>query len=293
MSFVSKGLATKWIGWVAALLSTTSTMVSVNGVPGRSFMHAKGLRQGDPVSPLLFVIAMDALTRIINKAAAEGVSSSFPGITAMQRLSIYADDVALFIRPSTRDLQFVRQALHIFGAASGLRVNYAKSSAIIIRGDELDQRRVAEMLHCQVGEFPCKYLGLQLAIRQLTRAEWQQMIDHAKCFVPACQRGLIKRPGRLVLVKSVIAAKPIHHFMVTEAPAWVFEELDSCMRAFFWKGKEKVSGRHCLVAWKTICRPACLVGWESRTCSCRRWLCECAGSGCAGLNRTGRGRASP
>lgn len=66
------------------------------------------------------------------------------------------------------------------------------------------------------------------------------MLDHAKKSAPAWQRGLIHRPGRLVLVKSVIAAKPIHHFMVTHAPVWVFEEIEQWMRSFFWAGKEKI-----------------------------------------------------
>ncbi|KAE8799243.1 trafficking protein particle complex subunit 5 [Hordeum vulgare] len=55
-------------------------------------------------------------------------------------------------------MRFVRNALHIFGEASGLKVNYTKSSAILIRGNEQDQQRVADVLQCQAGEFPCKYL---------------------------------------------------------------------------------------------------------------------------------------
>ena len=101
------------------LLRTASTKVVVNGIPGKSIGHACGLRQGDLVSPLLFVIAMDVLTKIFSKGAAEGVLSSFRGITAMQRVSIYADDVVLFIRPTASDLRFVKEALHIFGNASG------------------------------------------------------------------------------------------------------------------------------------------------------------------------------
>lgn len=84
---------------------------------------------------------MDALTSILIKAAEENVVSSFQGIKTMQRLSIYADDVALFIRPSETDLSFVRCALHAFGEASGLRVNYGKSSAILIRGSNEDKDR--------------------------------------------------------------------------------------------------------------------------------------------------------
>ena len=111
-----------------------------------------------------------------------------------------------------------------------------------------------------MGAFPCKYLGMQLAIRTLSRAEWQPMLDQAKSFAPAWQRGLIHRPGRLVLVKSVISAKPIHHFMVTEAPVWVLEEIEQWMRGFFWAGKEKAHGGQCLIAWDAVCKPTYLGG---------------------------------
>jgi hypothetical protein len=66
---------------------------------------------------------------------------------------------------------------------------------------------------------------------------------------------MIQKSGRLVLVKSVISARPIHQLMVAEAPAWVPEELARWMRAFFWAGKKEINGGQCLVAWDTICKP--------------------------------------
>lgn len=111
------------------------------------------------------------------------------------------------------------------------------------------------ILHCRFGEFPCKYLGIQLAINQLSRADWQPMLDQVRNFLPSWQRGLIQRQGRLVLIKSVIAARPVHQLLILEAPAWVFKEMEKWMRAFFWAGKDKVNGGQCLVAWSTICRP--------------------------------------
>ena len=142
----------KWCTWISILLRTASTRVIVNGVPRRSFTHAKVLRQGDPVSPLLLVIAMDVLSRIMIKAESFGVSRSFTGIAAHQSVSIYADDVALFIKPRVLDLTFVRSVLHTFGAASGLRVNYQKSLAIMIHGNNTERDRVKSILHCR--EFP-------------------------------------------------------------------------------------------------------------------------------------------
>ena len=115
------------------------------------------------------------------------------------------------------------------------------------------------------------------------------MLDHAKYFVPAWQRGLIQSPGRLILVQSVVAARPVHHLMVTEAPEWVLEDMNKWMRAFFWAGKDKVSGGNCMVAWNAVCKPPCFGGlgiknlklqglalrvrweWLKRTDSARPW----------------------
>lgn len=135
--------------------------------------------------PLLFVVAMEVLTALVQKAMDMGVLSQFPGITAMQRVSIYADDVTLFIKPMNLDLEFIKIALQAFGEASGLRVNYSKSSAIVIRGNLEDRQRVAALLQCDITEFPCRYLGLELAIKNLTHAEWQPMLDKVWHFVPA------------------------------------------------------------------------------------------------------------
>jgi hypothetical protein len=71
----------------------------------------------------------------------------------------------------------------------------------------------------------------------------------------AWQRGLIDRAGRLILIKAVIMARPIHQLLIAEAPVWLLEEIVKWARAFFWAGKQEVSGGQCLVAWDSVCRP--------------------------------------
>ena len=154
----------------------------------------------------------------------------------------------------------VRAILKVFGEASGLKVNFRKSTAVLIRGSEEDTVRVAGMLQCDIFEFPCRYLGLQLAIKSLTHAEWQPMLDKVRHFMPAWQRGLIQRPGRLILVQSVVAARPVHHLMITEAPEWVLEDMNKWMRSFLLAGKDKCNGGQCLVAWDKICLPKAFGG---------------------------------
>ncbi|KAM0899969.1 hypothetical protein ACQ4PT_020948 [Festuca glaucescens] len=192
-------------------------------------------------------------------ATEKGLLSPIGRCTQVQRLSIFADDIVIFVKPLVCDLVMVRELLKIFGEASGLQVNYRKTAATLIRGGELERDKVSTILQCQLTEFPIRYLGLQLALNPLTRAQWQPMIDASTRIAPAWQHGLIAKPGRLVLVQAVMSAMPIHHLLITEAPVWVFEELEKILRGLFWASKERANGGQCLVAWEKI--------WQNRRSS--------------------------
>ena len=209
---------------------------------------------------MLFVIAMDVLTAIISKAHEARVLSTINGCSPMQRLSLYADDVVLFIRPTWPDLMCVKEILAIFGVASGLKVNYSKSAAILIRAENEDEELVKSALPWRIDTFPCKYLGLQLSIRQLKRLEWQPIVDMALHILPGWQRGLVTRPGRRILVNQVMRAHATHHLMIAEAPKWALERVDKGCWAFFWAGTEAVNGGKCVVSWARVCRPKHLGG---------------------------------
>ena len=258
----AKGFSDRWLCSIATLLSTASSRIVVNGSTGNKFRHACGLRQGESLSPLLFVIAMDVLTAIIVKAHHSQLLGKFNGCGPLQRLSLYADDVVLFIKPTLADLSFVVEALRIFGEASGLKVNFAKSSAILIRSNEDNEILVRSMVPWQIANFPCKYLGLQLSIKHLTRSDWQPIVDMALKILLGWQRGLVTRPGRLILVNQVMRARPTHHLLVAEAPKWALDKVDSGCRAFFgptpiifmeesarWHGRGSV-GRNIWVGWE-------------------------------------------
>ena len=103
--------------------------------------------------PELFDVGMEALTVTLKCAAEEGLLSPIGGCSPLQRLSIYADDVVLFTKPHVLDLLTVRELLQMFGEASGLRVNYRKSSATLIRGQPGDEARVLEIMQCPLVNF--------------------------------------------------------------------------------------------------------------------------------------------
>jgi hypothetical protein len=284
------GFGPLFLKWISLLLNTANTKVTVNGVPGASFRHASGLRQGDPTSPMLFVAAMQVLTALMEKAVEQGLVSNLAGISALQRISIYADDVVLFLKPITHEINVIKQILATFGEASGLQVNYAKTSATVIRGTAEDETRIGEQLGCACVPFPIRYLGLQLALRPLTRAGWQPLLDSAVKLVPSWQRGFIQRAGRLVLIKTVMTARPIHHIMVDGPPAWVVEEINKHLRSFFWVGNKEATGGNCLVAWDSVCKPLCYGGLGVKNLRLQSLASESVGSGYNARTPVDRGR---
>ena len=108
------------------LLSTASTKVLLNGHPGRRIIHARGLRQGDPISPMLFVIVMEALNSLIREADRRAALTPLPGQAIAHRASLYADDLVILIAPVLGDLSCVHQILQLFTGASGLVTNIDK-----------------------------------------------------------------------------------------------------------------------------------------------------------------------
>jgi hypothetical protein len=151
------------------LLHTASTPVILNGEPGEFIYHQRGLWQGDPLSPMLFILVMDVLNSLFTKSESEGLLR--PLHSTGQHLSLYADDVALFIRPEADDLQLTKDLLQIFGEASGLQTNLQKSCVIPIQCDDNIVEVVNQSLQCTPSSFPTTYLGLPISDKKLRRSD--------------------------------------------------------------------------------------------------------------------------
>lgn len=241
------------------ILSTSSTKILLNGRPGRRICHARGLRQGDPLSPMLFVLVMEVLNHLLRWLEQRGSLSPIRGLTG-PRVSLYADDLALFVAPAESDLLAVRAALSIFGLASGLFSNLDKSVATPIHCTTDDMARVLEILTCKVQEFPCKYLGIPLSVFKLKRSEEQPLIDRVTAKIPGWKGNLLNVAGRSALVKATLSAIPIHTSIALCLSPWAVEYIDKLRRGFLWTGSTTAAGGKCRVAWPLVCRPTDLGG---------------------------------
>jgi hypothetical protein len=144
------GFGQVWRDIISWLFSSASTQVLLNGIPGDIICHRRGLQQGDPLSPILFILAMDVLGYLISKAENEGVLKPLAPRTLKHRVSFHVDDVVLFLQPVAEDINLVLDILQLSREASGLCNNVQKSSVYPIRCDEAEKAVVQQLLPCDL-----------------------------------------------------------------------------------------------------------------------------------------------
>ena len=160
------GFGEKWIKWIKWCISTASFSVLVNGTPTGFFQSSRGLRQDDPLSPYLFVMAMEVFSASIKRAVEGDFLSgcrvkgrSEEGILISHLL--FANDTLVFCKPLQDQLTYLSWLLMWFEAASGLRINLEKSELIPVgRVENMDD--LAWEFGYSLGSLPTTYLGMPL-----------------------------------------------------------------------------------------------------------------------------------
>lgn len=174
-----RGFPSIFRDWITALLRTSSSRVLLNGVAGPPILHGQGFQQGDPLSPLLFVIAIDPLQQLLNLATSHGLLHKVRGHGSTVRTSLYTDNAAVFVKPIKDDVANLATILKGFEEVIGLCTNFQKSSVVPIRCRNLDLDNILHGLPAKRATFPLKYLGLPLSVRQLGRVDFQYLVDQS------------------------------------------------------------------------------------------------------------------
>jgi hypothetical protein len=173
--------------------------VLVNGSPHGFFSSSRGLRQGDPLSPLLFVFAMEALSRMISAAVNGGLLEGFRvGNTAFSHL-LFADDTLIFCSAHSSQLRHLQGLFLLFEAASGLKVNLAKSNLIPV-GNVDQVPRFANILGCGIASLSAKYLGLPLGDSYKSIVIWNGVIEKIEHQLASWKRLYLSKGGKVTLV---------------------------------------------------------------------------------------------
>jgi hypothetical protein len=120
---VNKRVGPKWRDWISIALSTTSSPILLNGISDKPIKHERGLRKGDPISPMLFILAMDPLQPMLHLATKRGVLHPILARAKGIKVSLYANDDAIIVMPKKGDIKALLDIHDIFGKATRLCTN--------------------------------------------------------------------------------------------------------------------------------------------------------------------------
>ena len=230
------GFRRKWLNWIKWCISTASFSVLVNGTPSGFFRSSRGLRQGDPLSPYLFVLGMEALSGLIERAVQGGfLSGCYIGRRNGEGMVVshllYADDTLLFCRADQEQLAHLSWLLMWFESISGLRINLNKSKIISV-GSIAEVDSLALDLGCKVGTLPSSYLGLPLGAPYNSVTVWDGIEERFRKRLALWKRQYISKGGRITLIRSTLSSLPIYFMSLFRMPRRVRLRLEQIQRGF-------------------------------------------------------------
>jgi len=154
----------------------------------------------------------------------------------------YADDTLLLVRAEITDVRRLRKILNDFASASGLKINFSKSTLVPMHVPAERLQRIVRLLQCQLGAFPQTYLGLPLSNVKLNLSAFAPLISKADRRLAGWQAALLNHQGRLVLINSVLDGLTTYLMQALVLPPGIIAKLDSRRRAFLWYSTDKTSG---------------------------------------------------
>ena len=224
------GFGARWMEWIWKCISTSKFSVLVNGVPAGFFSSSKGLRQGDLLSPYLFILGMEVLSALIRRAVDGGFISRCRirgrGRTEMNISHLlFADDTIVFYEAKKEHLTYLSQILVWFEAASGLRINLAKSEIIPV-GEVEEIEEMAAELECRVGSLHSSYLGLPLGAHHKAPSMWDGVEERMRRKLALWKRQYISKGGRITPIKSMMTDMPLYQLSLFRMPKIVARRLE-------------------------------------------------------------------
>jgi hypothetical protein len=260
------GFNAVFCNWINVILQSAFLSVSINGKSHGYFNCSRGVRQGDPLSPLLFCLAEDVLSRSISRLVSQGKLNLIKGTRNVYHPShsFYADDLMIFCKGNIAGLRALKDLFNRYALESGQVINNAKST--IFYGSITHRRLqiIVDLLNFKLGNLPFNYLGVTIFKGKPKVSHLQSIADKVKLKLSAWKASLLSIAGRVQLIKSVIQSMLTYSISLYSWPVSLLKDLEKGIRDFIWSGdldKRKLV----TVSWKKVCRPVAQGGLNIRS----------------------------
>jgi hypothetical protein len=231
------GFAHRWIDWIMSCVTTVRYMVKFNGTLLDAFSPSRGLRQGDPLSPFLFLFVADGLSALLQREVGNQdiepirICRRAPGVSHL----LFADDSLLFFKATVAQANRVRLVLDSYENSTGQLINPGKCSIMFGKTCPQEVRdEVMTVLQLTTEAFDTKYLGLPTPDGKINKEKLQSIQAKLGKRLIGYEDNFMTQAAKEVLIKAVAQALPVYLMGVFKLPYGLCDELTKMIRNFWW-----------------------------------------------------------
>ncbi|XP_042956358.1 uncharacterized protein LOC122292186 [Carya illinoinensis] len=251
------GFSSEFCMLIKACITTPWYSVMMNGTSLGFFKGERGLRQGDPLSPYLFIIMQEVLSRLLKVSFGNGKIGHFSQARGTPLIShlMYADDIVIFSNGGKNSMRSLMEVLHIYESWSGQVLSREKSNIFFSKRISLNRKSsILRITGFSEGSFPFKYLGVPVVDGRLKVSDFGDLLGKIKRKIAGWKMKMLSVGGRTILLRHVLSSMATHLLAVLHVPKTVLNVLNRLLSSFFW-GDSDGKGKRKWIAWHNICRP--------------------------------------
>ena len=251
------GFNEQFIKLIQQCISSVQYSLLLNGSSFSTFSPSRGLRQGDPLSPYLFIIGSEVLLRLINREQSLGNLSGVKVARNAQPVSklCYADDVILFCKAKFHEVNSLVRCINTYCEWSGQKVSIEKSGFFTSKGVHA---QFTMQLRNTWGfkKLPqhTKYLGVPLLLLNNKTKDFHCVQERLESRLSGWKSKNLSWMGRATLIKSVAQSTPIYSMAAFKIPKSICDCMDSLIRRFWWSPKKESSHYLAPLSWASLCK---------------------------------------
>ncbi|XP_042952134.1 uncharacterized protein LOC122289223 [Carya illinoinensis] len=249
------GFSEKWVKLIMFCVQTISFSILVNGEPKRPIFPTRGLRQGNPISPYLFLLCTEGLILLLNRANSHNQVEGIRVCRWAPKLNhlLFADDVVLFCRVNMQTCLTLQHKLDIYEKASGQKINREKTSMVFSQNvNQSQQDEIMQFWGVHQFQQYDKYLGLPPMVGRGKYQAFSSLNHRVWAKMHGWKEKLLSQGGKEILLKAMSLSIPTYTMSCFKLPRSLCSELEGMM-ARFWVGQKSNERKICWINWKKMC----------------------------------------
>jgi exonuclease III len=264
------GFDEKWVSLVMSCISSVKYSIIINGEPVGLIYPSRGIRQGDPISPYLFLLCAEVLSFKLQQAASNGSLRGVPTSPRGPKINhlFFADDSLIFCKANSQEWITLAEILDEYEAVSGQRLNKDKTAVFFSRNTSRETKsQIQTISGVPISQRYDTYLGLPALVGRSRIREFQNIKEKVIKRVNDWKAKFLSQAGKEVLIKAVIQAIPAYSMSIFLLPKMLCSELNGIMQKFWWGDNENVKKIHWM-CWEKMSRSKTQGGMGFRDLLC-------------------------